>query len=68
MEVHGNNDILRELHIELRSAITTDAMLSVLEAKLVNDTPAMADTVILVLAKVLAKVVASRVPAEWTRF
>ena len=61
---------MRELQIELRRTLTTDAMLTVLETKFNNTSTVTitADTVIFLLGKVLAKVVASRMPKEWTRF
>ena len=64
---------LRELHAEISRALSTDALIKALETKLANpeSAPALAgsaDTVILLLGKVMAKVVASRVPTDWARF
>ena len=64
--------LLRELQIEIKRTLTTNALLAVLETKLSQEqgenSGANSETVIFILGKVLPKVVSTRQKNEWNRF
>ena len=72
------NSTLRELQIELKRTLTTDAMITVIENKLNNPSTTnveagqllviTSEIVIFILGKVMAKVMNTRQQNDWVRF